>query len=141
MQEILIPLDGSDNALRAVRHAITLARDGVAMRVHLLNVEEPIDAWEVKRFLTQDEIELAQYRRGEQVLDQARQLLDAEGMAYATHVEIGPVAPTIASCARRLGCDAIVMGTRGMGAIGNLLLGSTATKVIHLCDVAVTLVK
>jgi nucleotide-binding universal stress UspA family protein len=33
------------------------------------------------------------------------------------------------------------MGTRGMGAIGNLVLGSVATKVIHLTEVPVTLVK
>ena len=33
------------------------------------------------------------------------------------------------------------MGTRGMGAMGNLILGSVATKVIHLVDVPVTLVK
>jgi nucleotide-binding universal stress UspA family protein len=35
----------------------------------------------------------------------------------------------------------IVMGTRGQGAVGNLLLGSVATKVIHLSKVPVTLVK
>ena len=33
------------------------------------------------------------------------------------------------------------MGTRGMRALGNLALGSTATKVIHLAEVPVTLVK
>jgi nucleotide-binding universal stress UspA family protein len=33
------------------------------------------------------------------------------------------------------------MGTRGMGAIGNVFLGSIATKVVHLASVPVTLVK
>ncbi len=39
------------------------------------------------------------------------------------------------------GVDVIVMGTRGMGALANLALGSTATKVVHLAEVPVTLVK
>jgi nucleotide-binding universal stress UspA family protein len=43
-------------------------------------------------------------------------------------------------------CDQIIMGTRGLGAggvaaISGLLLGSIATKVLHLVDVPVTLVK
>ena len=41
----------------------------------------------------------------------------------------------------RLGCDAIVMGTRGLGTVQTLLLGSTALKVLHLVDVPVTLIK
>jgi nucleotide-binding universal stress UspA family protein len=47
----------------------------------------------------------------------------------------------IARFARERGCDQILMGTRGLGAIGSLLLGSVATKVIHLADVPVLLVK
>jgi nucleotide-binding universal stress UspA family protein len=33
------------------------------------------------------------------------------------------------------------MGTRGMGAVPNLLLGSVASKVVHLVDIPVTLIK
>jgi nucleotide-binding universal stress UspA family protein len=47
----------------------------------------------------------------------------------------------IAEVGRQENCDAIVMGTRGMGAVSGLVLGSVATKVIHLADVPVTLVK
>jgi nucleotide-binding universal stress UspA family protein len=47
----------------------------------------------------------------------------------------------IANLARRLRCDSIVMGTRGMTALGNLVLGSLATRVVHLAGVPVTLVK
>ena len=43
--------------------------------------------------------------------------------------------------AEELNCDAIIMGTRGMGALGNLVMGSIATKVVHLTRLPVTLVK
>jgi nucleotide-binding universal stress UspA family protein len=39
------------------------------------------------------------------------------------------------------GADAIVMGTRGLGVVGGLVLGSIASKVVHLVKVPVTLVK
>jgi nucleotide-binding universal stress UspA family protein len=54
---------------------------------------------------------------------------------------VGDTAEKIAATARRLRCSSIVMGTRGMGMLGTLVLGSIATKVIHLAKVPVTLVK
>jgi nucleotide-binding universal stress UspA family protein len=47
----------------------------------------------------------------------------------------------IADYARDEGCALIVMGTRGLGSIANMLLGSVATKVIHLAEVPVLLIK
>ena len=63
------------------------------------------------------------------------------GIPFVDHVRIGDVAKTIAHFARDHDFDKIVMGTRGMGAIENLVMGSISTKVIHLSDVPVTLVK
>jgi nucleotide-binding universal stress UspA family protein len=47
----------------------------------------------------------------------------------------------IAQVAREEDIQHIVMGTRGLGSIQGLLLGSVATKVIHLADVPITLIK
>jgi nucleotide-binding universal stress UspA family protein len=52
-----------------------------------------------------------------------------------------PIANTIGRLARQLGVDQIVIGSRGLGAIGRLVLSSVATKVAHLARVPVTLVK
>lgn len=51
------------------------------------------------------------------------------------------IVKTIADQANTKACDRIMMGTRGMGTIGNLLMGSMVTKVNHLADVRVMLVK
>jgi nucleotide-binding universal stress UspA family protein len=53
----------------------------------------------------------------------------------------GQVAKTIADVAREEGVGQIVMGTRGLGGVQGLLLGSVATQVIHLAEVPVTLIK
>ena len=140
MRKILMPVDTSDSARRAVRHAAAIARGNPSLQLHLLNVQEPIEP-RMHAQLTHDEIKSMQAQDAERVLEPLREVLNEAGVPYSDEWRIGPVAPTIADYARELNCDAIVMGTRGMNAIGNLVMGSTATKVVHLAHVPVTLVK
>ena len=65
----------------------------------------------------------------------------AAGITFTSQILIGNIPKSIVSCAEALDCDGIVMGTRGMSAIGNLIMGYIATKVIHLTNLPVTLVK
>ena len=139
--KFLVPSDGSDNAVRAVAHVIRLARCREPVEVLLLNVRVPVDAWEVRRFLTEEEITALQQKEGEDDLTTSRALLDEAGVPYTAQVADGPVAQTIARMADDSGCDQIVMGTHGRGGIASLFLGSTAAKVVHLAKVPVTLVK
>lgn len=142
MLKLLVAVDGSPTSQRMVNHVIGFAqRDCPAIEVHLLNVQGPIEAWEIKRFIPPEELEALLAKRGGDALAATRALLDQAGIRYTPHVRIGHVAETIAQVALETGCNHIVMGTRGMGAAGSLLLGSVATKVIHLADVPVTLVK
>ena len=56
-------------------------------------------------------------------------------------VLVGPVAETIVDYARKNGCEKIVMGTRGLGALGSVLLGSVTSRLMSLTELPVTLVK
>ena len=141
MRKALVPVDGSPNSDRAVRHVITLAGTCPSMDVLLINVQPEIDDVLVRRFLKKEEIEAMLESKGGDALQSARALLDAAGIRYTPQVLIGPVAETIARAALEHNCDGIVMGTRGLGAVAGILLGSVATKVIHLADVPVTLIK
>lgn len=141
MIRLLVPLDGSSHSQRVVQHVIRLSRGREAVEIHLLNVQEPIDSLEVRRFKLPQEIRRMQRRRGADRLGPSRARLDKAGVPYSAHVLIGPVAATIARFAKRRRCSMIVMGTRGMGSLASLLLGSVATKVIHLARAPVTLVK
>ena len=141
MLKTLLAVDSSENSLRAVRHLIELVQGREPMEVFLLNVQEPIDAWEVKRMYPAEELEAMQVSKGGDALATAEALLDASTVAYHPQVLIGDVAQSIAQYAKDMGCDKIIIGTRGLDSLANLLLGSVATKVIHLTDVPVTLVK
>ena len=143
---VLIPVDGSDNSMRAVDVARRQVAHGQPMTVHLLNVQSPINSRIVKKHLSQDLIDKFYQELGETALESARARLKEGDIAYTSHVEVGDVAQTIARYVRDLYCDQVIMGTRGLGsggvgAISSLLMGSIATKVLHLVDVPVTFVK
>jgi nucleotide-binding universal stress UspA family protein len=136
MTKVLVPVEGSESSLRALRYAM-----GVADELHIVNVQPRADTPTLLLHITQEAIDRAQMEHGRSMLSEACKLLDEAGRSYRSHVLIGDPAATIELVATSEGVDAIVMGTRGMGAFGNLALGSTATKVVHLAKVPVTLVK
>jgi nucleotide-binding universal stress UspA family protein len=142
MHKLLVPVDGSENALRAVRHAIGLAQLIGQASIHLVHAhDEPRVYGELAVYVPPDKMAAMQREHSETILAEAERPLKESGVAYTKEIAVGPVAQAIAECADRLGCDAIVMGTRGHSTIGNLLLGSVATKVVHLSRLPVTLVK
>ena len=137
---ILVPVDGSVGALRAVQHAAAVVKEGA--EVELVNVQPPMPLYGmVRAYMRAPQYRAACAALAEKALNPAVKLLKRARVAHRTHVMYGEPGATIADAARRLKCRAIVMGTRGQGAVGNLLLGSVATKVIHLAKVPVTLVK
>jgi nucleotide-binding universal stress UspA family protein len=74
-------------------------------------------------------------------LTEAKKRLDRSGIAYKARVLVGPVAETLVKHAADAKCDLIFIGTRGMTATAKALLGSTASKVLHISTVPVLLVK
>jgi len=142
LQRILVPVDGSETAVRAVDYALHLARGSRGpVELHLLTVQPPIVSGGVRMFFKHEEIEAYYQDSGQEALRAAREQLDKAGQAYVQHVRVGPIGETIVAYANEKHCDHIVMGSRGLGAISGMVLGSAATKVIHLADVPVTLVK
>lgn len=146
MRSFLVPVDGSDNSMRAVEAACRQIEPGQPVTVHLLNVQPPNHSAVVSKYLSQDLIDRFHHEEGETALRPARERLADANIAWTSRVEVGDVAQSIARYAKEMRCDQIIMGTRGLGAGGvaalsGLLLGSIATKVLHLVDVPVTLVK
>jgi nucleotide-binding universal stress UspA family protein len=140
MPELLVPFDNSPSALRALDHAVAWARvrDGVSL--HVLTVldsvgpdtQELIDPVEIDRVLG---AEAQQQQRA------ARERLDPTGVSCVYHAQAGTPARVIADYARDHSVSHIIMGTRGLGKIAGLLMGSVANKVLHDVDCPVTLVK
>lgn len=139
MSRILVAVDGSSHSDNAVRFVIDLARRG-RLDIHLVTVQ-PMLPGGVRTFVPKELINNFYNDEGRKALSSARALLDAAGLAYETHIAIGPVARAIVEFADKLDCGQIVMGSRGHGATAGLLLGSVATGVIAGSTQPVTIVK
>lgn len=142
MHKLLVPVDNSDGAMRALEYAIRYAKErGPAELVIVHAHEPPLVYGEIAMYLPEEKAEELQREHSEGILRPAIEKAREAGVTFTSEILIGDVAKSIVSCAEASGCCGIVMGTRGMSAIGNLVMGSVATKVIHLTKLPVTLVK
>jgi len=142
MQKILVPVDGSENALRALRYALKLAKENKAIELHLVTVhQEPVIYGEIQVYVSREKMEELQRNHSMDILQPAVDAAKAAGASCTSEILVGDTASMIVKRADELNCDGIVMGTRGMSAVGNLVMGSVATKVVHLTKLPVTLIK
>jgi nucleotide-binding universal stress UspA family protein len=141
--KILIAVDGSKASLDAVQNLaehIGWYRgkpEVVVVTVHLPVPKLPRMGMAVGKAQIQKYYE----QEGEARLAPARRKLEAAGIACETAVLVGPIAESIVKHAKDKRCDLIYIGTRGMTEIGKAMIGSTATKVLHISDIPVLLVK
>ena len=127
MMKVLVPIDGSENALRAVERVAAMLRDRGPFEIHLLNVQPPLGG-DVTTFVGSATVKDYHREEGEKVLVPALALLDRLGVAYKAHITVGPAGESIAGFAKKLGVDMIVMGTRGLGGLKGALLGSVVDR-------------
>lgn len=141
MLKILIPVDGSACALRAVEYVLSLAASNAVIECELLNVQEPMTG-KVHAYRSREEIEQLEIAEAERVLRPVREILDAAGIAHAATWLVGEAALAIVEHAEKTRSDGIVMGMRGMGIVfGSVTMGSVTSKVIHTARIPLTIVK
>lgn len=141
MLKLLVAIDGSETSLHAVAHVIKLASAAKGdHRIHLVNVQYPMHG-SVSSFVDAAQIKQYHQEEGMKILAPAREMLDAAGVAYQHHLFVGEPAEVVTRFAKEQGCEEIVIGSRGLSGISSLLLGSVATKIIHLAEMPVLLVK
>ena len=137
----LIALDGSEPSLKTIDYVITEAASRrTTPQLFLVNVQAPLSN-DITRFIDEKVVSDFHREAGDTALAQARQKLDAAGLAYSAHIMMGESAPTIVEFARDKGCSLIIMGAHGFGSVVGLLLGSVTTKVVKLATVPVLVVK
>jgi nucleotide-binding universal stress UspA family protein len=139
--KILLAVDGSKHSLDAVKSLIEHA-DWFSGKpqVFLAYVHLPVPKM---GGLGPSKAVVEKYYReeGEEAISKAVKLLDKAGLDHVDSILVGQVAETLCKHATANKVDLIYMGTRGLNAVANLVVGSVATKVLHNANVPVLLVK
>ncbi|MBW2428565.1 MAG: universal stress protein [Deltaproteobacteria bacterium] len=136
-KNILLAFDGSDCSNKALAYASNLAEQyGAALwLVHVFPHTSDLLGYE-------DFEKLFAKRKsaGQVVIDDALQKLDKSTLKVHPELLEGPEAESILKAAKTSQADLIVMGTRGLGAVKGLLIGSVSRKVIHYATCPVMVV-
>lgn len=141
MTTILIPVDGSDPSIHAVKTAIKWGKGNSDYTIRVLAVQPPILASGFSEYVSTQTVDDYFEEENKRIFSTVTPLLDEANIHYEEVSMTGPVAQSIADYAKNNNIDHIIMGTRGLGAISGLVLGSVTTKVLTLVDIPVTLIK
>lgn len=136
---ILVPTDGSTQARFAVEEAIQLAAK-LDATVHALHV---MDAFEsrIVPITSEQDAKRAEYQEyGEEVTEEVARMAEDAGVECVQAVEEGLPHRVIINYVEDNDIDMVVMGSRGLSNIEEMLIGSTTDKVVRGVDVPVTVV-
>lgn len=137
MGRVLIPVDGSANALNAVQHVSSQCLSEGMREVHLLNVHTPF----LRPRFTNKTTRTAFHRAAaQQALEPAKALLERFNIPFCTHVEVGDKAELISKVAQRLGVDQIVIGISRKNSFTRAIENAVTTRVLELAQVPVKVV-
>ena len=137
--KVLIPVDGSSNSLRAVRHAIDEYRRHHELELHLFNVQPRLSR-HISRFVGRREREAYMHDRADAALASAVALVVQAQVPYRTHWATGDRAEEICRIAARLGVHHLVMGTARKNSITRMLEDSVTHRVLETTPVPVEVV-
>ena len=139
--KILLPVDGSDASLEAVRQALRMVREGLQASLVLANVQEPATLYEMLLAHDPEVIDQVSAKAGLHLLEPAQALVREAGVPFEIEVASGDPAHTLIDILENFGCDMVVMGARGQGPLRSALLGSVSNEVLHGARVPVLIVK
>lgn len=137
--KVLLAVDGSEHALRAARMAAELARSMKSTELRIVVSYESIPPYlgepNMQSAIT------ARMKEAQSVLDQA--VKEVGKIPGTVHIEVleGPPADAIIDVANTRESDVIVMGSRGLGRLAGLLLGSTSQKVVSHAPCPVLIIR
>ena len=140
MKAILVAVDGSDTADRAVGHAADLISAGLAAELHLINVQPNLGG-AISSFVSREQIASHHREEGEKGLASAIAITKKAGIAAKVHIGVGRQGEIVSDFVRKLDAGLVVIGTRGHTGLAGVLLGSVAQDIIAHVKVPVTLVK
>ncbi|NLI13404.1 universal stress protein [Pelotomaculum propionicicum] len=142
---ILLASDGSENALRAAEFTAGLVKTAPAIKVTVIVVNEMLEKMKYYSPLRSpvifEEVEIFFKDKTQDALDNTIKIFKDFGIEVEGVVKVGNPAQDVVEYAREKGFAQIVVGSRGMGSLKGIVLGSVSSKIVQLAGCPVTVVK
>jgi nucleotide-binding universal stress UspA family protein len=135
---IIVALDGSEQSLLALEHARAIAESFISK---LILVHAFPHTSDLRDSIEYNNLVALRTKGGQAIIEAARKQLGRTSIEVDEDLLEGPAAEAILSAAAIRNSDLIVMGSRGMGSLKGLVLGSVSTKVFHYAPCPVMVVR
>jgi len=135
--KILVPTDGSKGALAAIELARDLLSGGIGKAVslvHIASIAKELADYSIinTKRVDEESVKVKLMRQGNQILVQGKAIFEQAALPIDTIVELfDDPGERIVQIAQEQNFDLIVMGSRGISVIRELILGSVSSKVLH----------
>ena len=133
--KILLATDGSEDARRATEASADLAGKS-GSELHVVHVWHDVPGFAhafVKRELR---------RQGQEILDEQVQKIEASGGTVTqAHLRGGRTSDEVIELSEELGVGLLVVGSRGLGTVRRILIGSHSEEIVHHARVPVLVVR
>ena len=125
-EKVLLATDGSKDAALAARAAVDVC-EGTGAELHVVHVWFNVPTSRLSPFMRTE-----LHKRGNELLEEGvKRVEDAGGLVTDTHLVEGRAADEILDLTGQIGADLVVIGSRGLGTVGRIALGSVSETVIH----------
>jgi nucleotide-binding universal stress UspA family protein len=139
MNKVLIPVDGSSNALLALKHAVKIYGKDAHTEIHICNVQPKIYR-HIGKFFSKGDIQEWQAERAKQAAKSAADYLENAGVSFSFTYVTGDKGEALRDEAQRLGCSRIVIGSAKKNTLSRLFENSTTAKLLEISDIPVEVI-
>lgn len=142
--KLLLPTDGSANALRAARYAANLIKNNPDKKVTILYVRPRKSDWANYSWIVEDKVDAGLDELAREALEKTKKVFEEEGVpeeALKSEVLTGDPGRVIVRYAKDGEFGQIIMGTRGLGKLKGIILGSVSHQVLYMSEIPVLLIK
>ncbi|SDP24058.1 universal stress protein [Halobacillus sp. SY10] len=137
-QKILVAADGSEHSIRTAERAaelVNLQEDGEITIVYVIDGEQS-----KSDVLSEGDQGMVEQRR-QQRLKPIEEILQEKNASYQINIQHGEPGPTIVKYANENNFDLVVIGSRGLNTLQEMVLGSVSHKVAKRAKCPVMIVK
>ena len=139
--KILVAVDGSPYTKKMLAYLTTHSELFSTANTYTVLTVQPTLPPRARAAVGKEIVETYYSEEAEKVIGPVAKFLLRHGIDAKSEWKVGHAGTTIAKVAESGKFDLLVMGSHGHGALGNLVMGSVATKVLAQCQVPTLLVR